>query len=263
MRLNRFYQCNFLYVHEPTSYLTPDLAGWKADFKCDVYDEKIKLAEDHGIVIYRDHDHTHAHRPDGIFTGVLKYMGWSKYIDETGEGIPFGYVVNLPEERTVEDIITELIEKIKSMGVEIEKITLTVGLGTFRPVSAETIEEHKMHSEYYSVSQQAADQINRALSQGRRVICVGTTGVRTLESAADSVGHVVAQSGDTAIFIYPGYQWKVVSNLITNFHLPESTLIMLVSALIGREKTLELYNLAVKENYRFFSFGDAMLILDE
>ena len=108
--------CNFLYVHEPTSYLTPDFADWKADFKCDVYDEKIKLAEDHGIVIYRDHDHTHAHRPDGIFTGVLKYMGWSEYIDTTGKGIPFGYVVNLPKEETVEDIITELIEKIGMNG---------------------------------------------------------------------------------------------------------------------------------------------------
>ena len=155
----------------------------------------------------------------------------------------------------------ELLEKIEGMGVEIAKVLLHVGLGTFRPVKEDDILEHKMHNEYYNVPQVAADVINRAKSEGRRVICVGTTSVRTLESAADETGNVKAGAGNTEIFIYPGYQWKVVDGLITNFHLPESTLIMLVSALLGREETLRVYDVAVNEKYRFFSFGDACLFL--
>ena len=155
----------------------------------------------------------------------------------------------------------ELLARIEAMGVEVVRVLLHVGLGTFRPVKEESIEDHPMHSEYYEVTEQAASAINRAVDEGRRIIAVGTTSVRTLESVADETGHVKACSGNTNIFIYPGYRWKVVKGLVTNFHLPESTLIMLVSALLGREKTLELYNLAVQEKYRFFSFGDACLFL--
>ncbi len=155
----------------------------------------------------------------------------------------------------------ELLARIEAMGVEVVRVLLHVGLGTFRPVKEESIEDHPMHSEYYEVTEQAASAINRAVDEGRRIIAVGTTSVRTLESVADETGHVKACSGNTNIFIYPGYRWKVVKGLVTNFHLPESTLIMLVSALLGREKTLELYNLAVAEKYRFFSFGDACLFL--
>ena len=155
----------------------------------------------------------------------------------------------------------ELLDKIAGMGVEIAKVLLHVGLGTFRPVKEEDILDHKMHNEYYNVPEEAADMVNRARREGRRVICVGTTSVRTLESAADDDGVVRAGAGNTEIFIYPGYRWKVVDGLITNFHLPESTLIMLVSALLGREETLRIYNVAVAEGYRFFSFGDACLFL--
>lgn len=155
----------------------------------------------------------------------------------------------------------ELLQKIRDMGVEIVEVLLHVGLGTFRPVKEEIITDHKMHSEYFEVSQEAADRINAAKEEGRRIIAVGTTSVRTLESAAGDDGKVKAGHGDTQIFIYPPYRFKCVDGLITNFHLPESTLIMLVSALVGREKTLELYSLAVRERYRFFSFGDACLFI--
>lgn len=155
----------------------------------------------------------------------------------------------------------ELLEKIKAEGVEIVEVLLHVGLGTFRPVKTNNILEHKMHSEYYKVSEEAAASVNRALREGRRVIAVGTTSVRTLESASLPDGTLVAGEGNTEIFIYPGYKFKVVKGLITNFHLPESTLIMLVSAFVGREKTLELYRTAVDMRYRFFSFGDAMMLV--
>ncbi|MBO4535483.1 MAG: tRNA preQ1(34) S-adenosylmethionine ribosyltransferase-isomerase QueA, partial [Clostridia bacterium] len=155
----------------------------------------------------------------------------------------------------------ELLAKIEEMGVEVVRVLLHVGLGTFRPVKEESIEDHPMHSEYYEVTEEAALAINRAVDEGRRVIAVGTTSVRTLESVADETGHLTAKKGNTNIFIYPGYRWKVVKGLVTNFHLPESTLIMLVSALLGREKTLEIYNIAVEQKYRFFSFGDACLFL--
>ena len=154
----------------------------------------------------------------------------------------------------------ELMERLKAKGVIIAEVLLHVGLGTFRPVKTENILDHVMHSEHYVVSEETAEIVNKAIDEGRRVIAVGTTSVRTLESSADENGHVKAGSGDTSIFIYPSYKFKVVKALITNFHLPESTLIMLVSALIGREKTLELYNTAVDMRYRFFSFGDAMFI---
>lgn len=154
----------------------------------------------------------------------------------------------------------ELLEKVQEMGVSIAYVTLHVGLGTFRPVKEENLINHHMHSEYYQVSQQAADLINSTKAAGGQIVCVGTTSCRTIESAADNSGKVIAGSGNTEIFIYPGYQFKVLDQLITNFHLPESTLIMLVSALAGREHVLNAYRIAIAERYRFFSFGDAMLI---
>ncbi len=153
-----------------------------------------------------------------------------------------------------------LLEQIRAKGVEIASVTLHVGLGTFRPVKVEKIEEHHMHSEFYRIEQEEAEKINRARETGHRVIAVGTTSCRTLESAADESGHLEAGSGWTDIFIYPGYRFKCVDALITNFHLPQSTLVMLVSALAGREHILAAYEEAVRERYRFFSFGDAMLI---
>lgn len=154
----------------------------------------------------------------------------------------------------------ELLQKVKDMGVEIAEITLHVGLGTFRPVKVDNVLDHHMHSEFYMVSQEAADKINRAKDSGHRVIAVGTTSTRTLEAASDENGRMHETSGWTDIFIYPGYQFKVIDALITNFHLPQSTLVMLVSALAGREHVLHAYELAVQEKYRFFSFGDAMFI---
>jgi S-adenosylmethionine:tRNA ribosyltransferase-isomerase len=155
----------------------------------------------------------------------------------------------------------ELLEKLQSKGVLIAKVLLHVGLGTFRPVKESDILKHKMHSEYYEVNEENAEIINAAIREGRRVICVGTTSVRVLESASDEDGYIKPQNGDTSIFIYPGYKFKTVKGLITNFHLPESTLIMLVSAFIGRENALSIYRTAVEERYRFFSFGDCMLVL--
>lgn len=155
----------------------------------------------------------------------------------------------------------ELLKEIEEMGVEIAHVTLHVGLGTFRPVKAEDILEHEMHSEYYVVEQEQADIINQAKKNGGRIFSVGTTSTRTLESVTDENGVVQAKSGWTQIFIYPSYTFKIVDCLITNFHLPESTLIMLVSALVGKDLTMAVYDEAVKEKYRFFSFGDACLFL--
>lgn len=154
----------------------------------------------------------------------------------------------------------ELLQRIQEKGVRIARVTLHVGLGTFRPVKVEDVTEHHMHTEFYHVSQEAADIINETKKQGGRVICVGTTSCRTIESAADEHGVVQATEGDTDIFIYPGYQFKVLDCLITNFHLPESTLLMLVSALAGKEHIMAAYKEAVAMKYRFFSFGDAMFI---
>lgn len=156
----------------------------------------------------------------------------------------------------------ELLDAVRGMGVEIAEVTLHVGLGTFRPVKETDVLKHHMHSEFYRVTQSEADKINRAKREGHRVIAVGTTSTRTLEAAADENGFLREMSGWTEIFIYPGYRFKVVDCLITNFHLPESTLVMLVSALAGREHVLNAYKEAVKERYRFFSFGDAMFMTD-
>lgn len=154
----------------------------------------------------------------------------------------------------------ELLKKIKAKGVEIANVTLHVGIGTFRPVKVENIEEHDMHSEHYYIKQEDADKINNARKNGGRIISVGTTSCRVLESVADENGFVKEVEGDTSIFIYPGYKFKCIDCLITNFHLPESTLIMLVSTLAGKEFVMSAYEEAVKEKYRFFSFGDAMFI---
>lgn len=156
---------------------------------------------------------------------------------------------------------TELMDQLRQKGIEIVEILLHVGLGTFRPVKVEKIEEHEMHSEYYRVSLEVAERINRAKQEGRRVIAVGTTASRTLESIGQKKGLIQAGEGWTNIFIYPGYSFKVVDALITNFHFPKSTLVMLVSALAGRDLIMKAYELAVQERYRFYSFGDAMLIL--
>lgn len=154
----------------------------------------------------------------------------------------------------------ELLRQIEEKGIDIAYVTLHVGLGTFRPVKVDNILEHHMHSEFYQVTKEAADKINKAKREGHRVICVGTTSCRTVESAADENGMVKEGCDNTEIFIYPGYKFKVLDALITNFHLPESTLVMLVSALAGREHILNAYEEAIREKYRFFSFGDAMLI---
>ncbi len=156
----------------------------------------------------------------------------------------------------------ELLQKIADKGVDIAYVTLHVGLGTFRPVKADNILEHHMHAEYYQVTEEAAEKINRAKASGGRVICVGTTSCRTVESAAGDDGTLKAGCGNTEIFIYPGYRFKVLDCLITNFHLPESTLVMLVSALAGREHVLHAYEEAIRLKYRFFSFGDAMFLTD-
>lgn len=156
----------------------------------------------------------------------------------------------------------ELLKQIEDLGVSVVYVTLHVGLGTFRPVKEENVLEHHMHSEYYQVTEEAAERINTAKATGGRVICVGTTSCRTLESAADEDGTVRPGCGNTEIFIYPGYRFKVTDCLITNFHLPESTLVMLVSALAGRERVLAAYEEAIRERYRFFSFGDAMFVHD-
>ena len=154
----------------------------------------------------------------------------------------------------------ELLKQIEKSGVNIAKVTLHVGLGTFRPVKEENILDHHMHSEYYVISEESAETINKAKENGGRIICVGTTSTRTLESAADENGHITACSGWTDIFIYPGYKFKITEALITNFHLPESTLLMLVSAFSSREIIMNAYEEAVREKYRFFSFGDAMFL---
>lgn len=155
----------------------------------------------------------------------------------------------------------ELLDKIRAKGTETIEVLLHVGLGTFRPVQTDKIEEHKMHSEFWQITEDAAERLNKARSDGKRIICVGTTSVRVLESAVSDDGTFKASHGETSIFIYPPYKFKALDGLITNFHLPESTLIMLVSAFCGREETLKVYNEAVKERYRFFSFGDCCLFL--
>lgn len=207
---------------------------------------------------------------DGVFEDILSKIGEmplphyikEKLQDKTRYNTVYSKVDGSAAAPTAGLHFTrELLQKVKDMGVEVVEVLLHVGLGTFRPVKVEDVTQHHMHSEYYSVSQEAADAINKAKQEGRRIVCVGTTSVRTLESAADENGHVQAGGGNTEIFIYPPYKFKVVDCLITNFHLPESTLIMLVSAFCSREEVLHVYETAVKEKYRFFSFGDACLFL--
>ena len=206
---------------------------------------------------------------DGIFEEILEELGTMPlppYIHEQLEDQNRYQTVYAKHEGSAAaptaglHFTKELLEKIQEKGIEIARVTLHVGLGTFRPVKTENILEHHMHSEFYTVTQEAADKINTARKNGGKIIAVGTTSTRTLESVGTEDGTVKACSGWTQIFIYPGYQFKVIDSLITNFHLPESTLVMLVSALAGREHVLAAYEEAVKEKYRFFSFGDAMLI---
>ncbi|MCR6513402.1 MAG: tRNA preQ1(34) S-adenosylmethionine ribosyltransferase-isomerase QueA [Clostridium chrysemydis] len=206
---------------------------------------------------------------DGIFEEVLDSLGempLPPYIHERLEDSERYQTVYSKEKGSAAaptaglHFTEDLLEKIKNKGVNVVYLTLHVGLGTFRPVSAKTIDEHIMHSEYYELSKETADVINETKKLGNRVIAVGTTSTRTLETIGDENGMVREESGWTDIFIYPGYKFKVVNNLITNFHLPESTLIMLVSTLAGKEHVLNAYNEAVKEKYRFFSFGDSMFI---
>ncbi len=206
---------------------------------------------------------------DGIFEQVLDSLGempLPPYIHEKLEDKERYQTVYSKEKGSAAaptaglHFTKELLKKIEDKGVNIVYLTLHVGLGTFRPVKVENIENHNMHSEFYMLSKESAEVINETKKRGNRVISVGTTSTRTLETIGDENGMVKEQSGWTNIFIYPGYKFKVVDNLITNFHLPESTLIMLVSTLAGKENVMNAYNIAVKEKYRFFSFGDAMFI---
>ena len=206
---------------------------------------------------------------EGIFEEVLDSLGempLPPYIHERLEDKERYQTVYSKEEGSAAaptaglHFTEELLQKIKDKGINIAYVTLHVGLGTFRPVKVEDIESHDMHSEFYVLDEENAQIINDTKKRGNRVISVGTTSTRTIETIADDNGLVKAQTGWTNIFIYPGYKFKTIDNLITNFHLPESTLIMLVSALAGKEHVLNAYNEAVKEKYRFFSFGDAMFI---
>ena len=218
-------------------------------------------------------------RPDGNRIVRFEYDGvWEELLDKLGEMPLPPYIKEKLEDKeryqTVYSKIegsaaaptaglhftNELLEDIKDQGVKTAYLTLHVGLGTFRPVSVENVEEHVMHTEHYEVSQEAADIINETRKSGGRIIAVGTTSVRTLETVAEDNGTMKAEIGDTSIFIYPGYKFKVTDSIITNFHLPESTLLMMVSAFAGKENIFEAYEQAVKEKYRFFSFGDAMLL---
>ena len=206
---------------------------------------------------------------DGVFESILAKVGTMplpQYIKKACENPNRYQTVYADKEGSSAaptaglHFTTELLEKVKAKGVQVVDVLLHVGLGTFRPVKADNILEHKMHSEYYEISEESANVINKAKAEGRRVIAVGTTSVRVIESASTQDGVVHSGSGDTNIFIYPGYKFKVLDALITNFHLPESTLIMLVSAFAGIDEVLRIYNTAVQERYRFFSFGDAMFI---
>jgi len=206
---------------------------------------------------------------EGIFLEVLERLGrvpLPPYITEELEDAERYQTVYAKEPGSAAaptaglHFTPELLQKLEDMGVKLLWITLHVGLGTFRPVKAENIEDHHMHAEYCIIEQDAADAINRTKARGGRVICIGTTSCRTIESRAEPDGTIEPYAGWTNCFIYPGYEFKCMDGLITNFHLPESTLIMLVSALTGRENVLAAYNEAVEQRYRFFSFGDAMLI---
>ena len=230
-------------------------------FSDKLYAEVLSCGED-GIRQVRFHF-------DGVFEDILREIGempLPHYIHEKLEDDEQYQTVYARESGSSAaptaglHFTEELLEKIKAKGVEIVKVLLHVGLGTFRPVKTDEITDHKMHSEYYCVTKEAADAVNKAKSEGRRIIAVGTTSVRVLESATFD-GKLQEKSGVTEIFIYPPYKYKMVDALITNFHLPESTLVMLVSAFIGRENTLAMYKYAVEQKYRFFSFGDACFLV--
>ena len=230
-------------------------------FSDKLYAEVLSCGED-GIRQVRFHF-------DGVFEDILREIGempLPHYIPEKLEDDEQYQTVYARESGSSAaptaglHFTEELLEKIKAKGVEIVKVLLHVGLGTFRPVKTDEITDHKMHSEYYCVTKEAADAVNKAKSEGRRIIAVGTTSVRVLESATFD-GKLQEKSGFTEIFIYPPYKYKMVDALITNFHLPESTLVMLVSAFIGRENTLAMYKYAVEQKYRFFSFGDACFLV--
>lgn len=230
-------------------------------FSDKLYAEVLSCGED-GIRQVRFHF-------DGVFEDILREIGempLPHYIHEKLEDDEQYQTVYARESGSSAaptaglHFTEELLEKIKAKGVEIVKVLLHVGLGTFRPVKTDDITDHKMHSEYYCVTKEAADAVNKAKSEGRRIIAVGTTSVRVLESATFD-GKLQEKSGFTEIFIYPPYKYKMVDALITNFHLPESTLVMLVSAFIGRENTLAMYKYAVEQKYRFFSFGDACFLV--
>ncbi len=220
---------------------------------------------DEGIRIFRMHY-------QGLFLEVLEQLGTMPlppYIHEKLED-PSRYqtcYAEIPGSAACPTaglhFTPELDQKIKDMGVEIAEVTLHVGLGTFRPVKTDIVEEHKMHSEYYQMSQETADQLNRAKAEGRRIIAVGTTSTRTLETVMNRFGRFEACEGDTSIFIYPPYIFKAIDAQITNFHLPKSTLIMMISAFAGKDLILDTYKKAVAERYRFFSFGDSMFIDNE
>lgn len=230
-------------------------------FSDKLYAEVLSCGED-GIRQVRFHF-------DGVFEDILREIGempLPHYIHEKLEDDEQYQTVYARESGSSAaptaglHFTEELLEKIKAKGVEIVKVLLHVGLGTFRPVKTDEITDHKMHSEYYCVTKEAADAVNKAKSEGRRIIAVGTTSVRVLESATFD-GKLQEKSGFTEIFIYPPYKYIMVDALITNFHLPESTLVMLVSAFIGRENTLAMYKYAVEQKYRFFSFGDACFLV--
>ena len=206
---------------------------------------------------------------DGIFNEILDEIGMMPlppYIHESLEDKDKYQTVYAKYEGSAAaptaglHFTPELLEKIKEKGIEIANVTLHVGIGTFRPVKEENIEDHDMHSEHYYIKKEDAEKINKSKRNGNKVVAVGTTSCRVLESIANNEGYVEETEGDTSIFIYPGYKFKCIDALITNFHLPESTLIMLVSALAGKDFILEAYNKAVSEKYKFFSFGDAMII---
>ena len=224
--------------------------------------EIVSKTEDGGRII--------SFRFDGVFEDILSRVGempLPPYIHEKLKDKDRYQTVYCKQEGSAAaptaglHFTLRLIDELKRKGVEFAEVNLHVGLGTFRPVKVENAEEHKMHVEYCEISEENAEKINKAKAEGRRVIAVGTTSVRTLESFASADGKVKAGSMDTDIFIYPPYTFKCVDAMITNFHLPESTLVMLVGAFVGKDKILDLYNLAVKEKYRFFSFGDACLFL--
>lgn len=256
--LNRQNAWDWEVILKPGKKLKP---GDIVDF-ASILSAEIKAKKEDGVVDV-------SFQYDGVFEAILDELGQmplppyitQKLEDKTRYQTVYAKVDGSAAAPTAGLHFTpELLEKIRQKGVRIVYVLLHVGLGTFRPVKAEEIGEHIMHSEYFSVSPAAAEEINSAKAAGGRVVAVGTTCVRTLESASVD-GKIVSQSGNTDIFIFPGYAFKTVDALITNFHLPKSTLVMLVSAFAGREKTLDLYRLAVEEKYRFFSFGDAMMII--